>query len=165
MNKGFTLVEVLVSVLIVIILVTMAVPMYERTVEKSRIAEVSVTLKRMSEAKLRTMDNKDMSVYDQSFGVGELDSSFGNTDDFSYSLYPEDFPNAVCAIRLRGDHVGTSFLYLGEVAPDYCDDSLSGVYNTDVCVAYRNEGRKMFCNGSCDGYSMDSYSGTGSCID
>ena len=163
-NKGFTLVEVLVAILIVIILVTMAVPMYERTVEKSRIAEVSATLKRMAESKLRTMDSKDISVYSGNFGLNELDNSVGESEDFAYSLYPTSFPNAVCAVRSRGDYTGTSFLYLGEVAPDYCANSYSGVYDTDVCVAYRNEGRKIFCSGvGCDAYSMDSYSDTGSC--
>ena len=40
-KKGFTLMEILVSVMILAILITMSVPMYERTVEKSRLAEVS----------------------------------------------------------------------------------------------------------------------------
>ena len=39
MKTGFTLVEILVAVMIMALLVTMAVPMYDRTVEKSRMAE------------------------------------------------------------------------------------------------------------------------------
>ena len=36
-NGGFTLVEILVVIMIVALLVTMAMPMYEKTVEKSRL--------------------------------------------------------------------------------------------------------------------------------
>ena len=60
MKKAFTLVEVLVAVLIMAVLATMAVPMYERMVEKSRIGEVTANLKRLGEAKWREMDNRNM---------------------------------------------------------------------------------------------------------
>ena len=43
MKKGFTLVEILVAVMIVTLLVTMAVPMYDKTVEKSRMAEAELS--------------------------------------------------------------------------------------------------------------------------
>jgi len=121
--------EILVAVLIVTILVTMAVPMYERAVEKSRIAEVSATLKRMSESKLRVMDDRNMADYSSGdLSLSQLDSSIKNTSDFSYRLYPESFPNAVCAVRLKGDNRGTSFLYLGETAAQYCDDRSDRVF-------------------------------------
>lgn len=45
MNKGFTLVEILVAVMITAILITMAVPIYDKTIEKSRISEARVVLK------------------------------------------------------------------------------------------------------------------------
>jgi len=161
MKKGFTMPEILVAVLIVTILVTMAVPMYERAVEKSRIAEVSATLKRMSESKLRVMDDRNMADYSSGdLSLSQLDSSIKNTSDFSYRLYPESFPNAVCAVRLQGDNRGTSFLYLGETAAQYCDDSSATQYSSSVCEAYRSLGRKLFCKNatgvdSCDAYSMD----------
>ena len=159
-NAGFTLIEILVAVLILAILITMSVPMYEKAVEKSRIAEVSATLKRISEAKLRTMDSMQLGTFKSgSFSLSLLDVSVPNSQDFSYHLYPSAYPNAVCAKRLRGDAKGTTFLYLGEVAPDYCANSSS-----TLCKEYRTTGRKLFCSGSCDIYSMDSYS-VGACLD
>lgn len=166
MKKGFTLVEVLVAVMIVTILITMAVPMYERVVEKSRVAEVSMALKRLSEAKLRTMDNKNISVYGASnaFGMNQLDMDVPNSNDFDYSLYPASYPNAVCAKRKRGDNTGTVFLYLGETASEYCTCPNTG---NSVCGAYCSEGRRLFCQNksgttSCDAYGLTSYS-VGSC--
>ncbi len=165
MKKGFTLVEVLVAVLIVTILITMAVPMYERTVEKSRVAEVSILLKKLSESKLRTMDNKDIATYSKQFGLDQLDTDVKSNKDFSYSLYPSSYPNAVCAVRARGDQKGTVFLYLGEAAPDYCNCSSSYSSNT-VCGGYCSEHRLLFCGGTetqCDSYSMTRYTNTGTC--
>ncbi len=164
MKKGFTLVEVLVAVLIVTVLITMAVPMYERTVEKSRVAEVSILLKKLSESKLRTMDNKDIITYNGQFGLSQLDSDIKSSKDFTYSLSPSLYPNAVCAVRARGDRKGTMFLYLGETAPDYCDCSTSHAAGT-VCGGYCSEHRLLFCGGTeaqCDSYSMTSYP-TGQC--
>lgn len=158
MNKGFTLVEILVAVLIMTILITMSVPMYERTVEKSRLAEVSTLLKRLSEAKLRTMDSMNIDIYSYGdFGLNLLDIKMPQSDDFSYGLFPASYPNAVCAKRLRGDTSGTVFLYLGETAPEYCASS-----NSSLCQEYRSSGRKLFCSGNCEVYGLTSYS-VGSC--
>ncbi len=159
MKKGFTMPEILVAVLIVTILVTMAVPMYERAVEKSRIAEVSVTLKRIGESKLRVMDDRNIVNYTGTIDKKHLDTPASNTADFVYGLLPNSFPNAVCAIRAKGDHRGTAFLYLGETAHEYCNVSTSGVYSSPVCVAYRVTKDKLFCQGNtntaCDSYSMN----------
>ncbi|MBR3603370.1 MAG: prepilin-type N-terminal cleavage/methylation domain-containing protein [Elusimicrobiaceae bacterium] len=164
MKKGFTMPEILVAVMIVTILVTMAVPMYERAVEKSRIAEVSMMLKRMAESKLRVMDDRNIGDYTEgSIDKGQLDSSFADTEEFSYRMFPVQYPNAVCATRLRGDHAGTSFLFLGEVAPQYCDGSGTDVDKSAVCEAYRDSGEKLFCQDAtgkqgCDAYGMNSVS-------
>lgn len=161
-RRGFTLVEVLVAVMIVTILVTMAVPMYERTVEKSRVAEVSMTLKRIGEAKLRVMDNKNISTFTNgAFDLDQLDMERPKSKDFTFYLYPRNYPNAVCAVRARGENAGTKFLFLGETAPDYCDCNSSYSERT-VCGDYCDQGRKLFCGGNCDAYSMDSYD-VGSC--
>ncbi len=162
-KKGFTLMEILVSVMILTILITMSVPMYERTVEKSRVAEVSAMLKRISESKLRTMDSMNITTFTNgSFGLNMLDVDVPASDDFSYRLYPSSFPNAVCAMRLRGDNAGTQFLYLGETAPDYCNCNGPLRFGS-VCAAYCSSGRKLFCQGNCDVYGLDSYSDMGSC--
>ena len=76
MNRGFTLVEILIAVLIMGILVTMAVPMYEKTIEKSRIAEVRANLRRIYDAKMRLLDDMEKTKYvAKLFGFENLDFS------------------------------------------------------------------------------------------
>ena len=161
-KSGFTLMEILVAVMIMTILITMAMPMYDRTVEKSRVAEVSAMLKRIGEAKLRTMDNMNILKYNKQFGLNLLDVDLPESDDFAYSLYPSSYPNAVCATRSRGDNAGTVFLYLGETAPDYCNCNGPLLFNS-VCAAYCTTGRKLFCQDAsgkdtCEAYGMSNYS-------
>ena len=166
-KAGFTLLEMLVVVIIIGVLVTMAVPMYERAVEKSHRAEVSITLKRLQEAKLRAMDSMDLSDYEvspaPSFLANELDSTFQNTADFNYSLYPNaTYKNAVCAVRARGKNSGTIFLYLGEEASSIC--SCPNTNTNTVCGMYCEKGQRMSCydpnktanSDTCEAYGMTS---------
>lgn len=157
-KKGFTLAEILTSVVIVAILAAMAVPMYEKTIEKSRIVEARAVLKRIFDAKMRTLSNLEKSTYTtSSFGFEQLDlnlpcsniltSSTSKTatctmKNFTYSLNPTGEANAVCAVRCSGDYSGTSLLYYGSLTTG------------DV---------KFLCNGSgCEVYGLDS-SGSGWC--
>lgn len=158
-KKGFTLVEVLTAVLIVIILVTMAVPMYERAVEKSHKAEVSVNLKRLSESKIRTMTARNIYTFGDQFTLNQLDMTNPDSKDFKYSLSPVSFPNDVCAKRCRGDYKGTVFLYLGE---ESCD--CNNINGFPPCMRYC-AGEKLLCSGpGCDAYGMtDTTLPTGVC--
>lgn len=128
-TKGFTLVEILVAVMILVLMVTAAVPIYERAIEKSRIAEVRSTLKQLADAKLRVMDNIGKTNYlSTDFGIGALDVQipcesggcktgkstlyYLNTKSFQYTLSPSStYNNSVCAVRLNGDYKGVNFLY------------------------------------------------------
>ena len=132
MRNGFTLVEILMAILIVGILVAMAVPMYEKTIEKSRIAEARSTLKRIHEAKRRVLDMQDTDTYSTlNFGFENLDFTFDcshgtstennhvvacSTKDFTFVLNPAGASNqnAVCAARRTGDNRGVNLLYKGE---------------------------------------------------
>lgn len=152
MKKGFTLVEILVAVMIVTLLVTAAVPIYERTVEKSRIAEARMMLKKIYESKMRVMDAMNLDSFNNEFGFQNLDMSMAcagnvacsgstaNTKDFTYYLKPTNGnANGVCAARRKGDHKGVNLLFLGE----------------EVTT------QKLLCNngssgGSCDAYGMNS---------
>ena len=171
MKTGFTLVEILVAVMIMALLVTMAVPMYDRTVEKSRMAEARTLMKKIMESKLRTLDSMDKDVYSEDlFGFENLDVSIpcvdsstgarlsrctGNTiytKDFKYTLLPTGstfgsvatLANTVCAVRRKGDNAGVNFLYLGELETDSSRDKL-------LC----NNGSS---GGSCEVYGLDSKS-------
>ncbi len=168
-QKGFTLVEILVVVMIVSLLVTMAVPMYEKTVEKSRMAEARTLMKKILESKLRTLDSMDRDTYSSGlFGFENLDVSIPCVDsssgarlsrctgstiytkDFKYTLLPTGsvsgstatLANGVCAVRRKGDNAGVNFLYLGELETNANKE-------------------KFLCNngssgGSCDLYGLDS---------
>ena len=52
MNKGFTLIELLVVVLIIGILAAIALPQYQKTVEKSRASEAMVYLDAVAKAEM-----------------------------------------------------------------------------------------------------------------
>ncbi len=143
-RKGFTLVEILIVVLILIILVTMAVPMFDRALEKSHLAEVETNLKRLGEAKQRLMDERNVANFTNgAFTINQLDIGFVNSQEFTYSLYPSTFPNAVCAVRSRGDAKDTTFLFLGEEAEETCA-STSG----NICSKYKSNGQRFFCQDS-----------------
>lgn len=161
-QKGFTLMELLVTVIILAVLVTMAIPMYERAIEKSHRAEVSVTLARLEEAKMRTMSNMELTEFSaspQSFNANHLDGTFQqDSSHFRYSLYPNStYPNAVCAERTGGPHVGTTFLYLGESASE-CNCDTAGA--TTPCGRFCAGTEHLFCKdnvaGDCEAYGMDS---------
>ena len=132
-NKGFTLVEILTAVIIVTILTVMAVPLYEKTIERSHLAEARTIMNRLQEAKLAAMDNMDCAEYEygifstthcphmEHLGVVFMDEKTGQaatgrsfeTKYFKYSLAGEQntFRNGICAKRLKGDYANTIFAY------------------------------------------------------
>ena len=159
MKKGFTLVEILVAVLIMGVLVTMAVPMYEKAIEKSRVAEARAMLKRLYEAKRRVLDTRDADedYSPDMFGFEHLDFVIActhgagtggannyqitcSTKDFTYSLDPTDNPNAVCAARRGGDYHGVNFLYQGNEVrgstPKFLCNNGNNAQVADPCDVY-----------------------------
>ena len=173
MKKGFTLVEILVAVLIMGILVTMAVPQYEKAVEKSRMAEVRTVLKRLYDAKMRVLNNMDKETYNTTsplFGLENLDFTIAcnasttsnghqmtcSTKDFAYVINPSGTGNEnfVCAVRNKGDYKGVNFIYKGdEVAV-----GTSNFFGTANFLC--NEG---VVAGRCDVYGMASTGSTAFC--
>ena len=164
-KKGFTLVEILVAVLIMIVLVTMAVPMYDKAVEKSRVAEARSVLKQVMESKMRLLELLEQDTYANTmFGFENLDYALAcksynkenghqtvcQAKDFQIHLLPsgESNQNAVCAVRSSGDNKGVNFLYLGELAE-----------NTDDKFLCHNGSE----GGSCDVFGMIASSGRAWC--
>ena len=126
-KRGFTLVEILTAVVIVTILVAASVPLYEKTIERSRMAEARTILAKLEDAKIRAMDNMGCTNFDSANSscptVRHLGVSFSNeisedgysfdTKDFHYSINLGDNAarNGVCARRRGGDTAGTTFVY------------------------------------------------------
>ena len=174
MKRGFTLVEILIAVLIVVLLVAMATPLYEKTIEKSRLAEARTKLKRIYDSKIRILDHMDMATFstdNSPFGFENLDFSFDctpktydnghvtvcNTKDFTFqlSVSSSDGGNSVCAARRTGDNKGVNFLYNGRPL-----DS-TGTFPS-------SNGENFFCHngalgGTCEDYGMDSMAGNARC--
>ena len=137
-HKGFTLIEILAAVIIVAILTVMAVPLYEKTIERSHMAEARNIMNTLQSAKLAAMEKMGCDTYSYSatsvdcprlehLGVAFVDKN-GNaatgksfeTKDFKYSLSGGDSdtrPNGICAKRTGGEYEGTVFMYYG-LRPD-----------------------------------------------
>ena len=130
MKQGFTLIEILTAVIIVAILVVMAVPLYEKTIERSHLAEAQTVLAKLQEAKIQAMDEMGCTNYTLANvqagicpGIAHLNTAFtpdsmgwtATTKDFVYSLYSPTDPNAVCAKRLTGEYKNTLFFYRGSI--------------------------------------------------
>ncbi len=143
-NSGFTLTEILTAMIIVTILVTMAVPLYEKTIERSRMTEARTILAKLQDAKLYAMDNMGCTTFDTSnpscpqirhLNIAFMkadpnepeDQYFFTTDAFRFSIAPQGtpYPNAVCAERLGGDYDGTIFLY---AAPGVVADTAGALF-------------------------------------
>lgn len=127
-NKhGFTLVEILTAVIIVTILVVMAVPLYEKTIERSRLAEARTVMHNLQTAKLDAMasmycgDTFDKSTCPVKLkhlrvainkNAASVDGYTFSTDAFQYSISPttSGYQNGICAKRLGGENDGVIFL-------------------------------------------------------
>ena len=121
MKKGFTLIELLVVVLIIGILAAVAVPQYNKAVEKSKAAQSVTLLTNIYRAQQAYY--LETSNYATTFD--ELDISIpltGNTPwnpryytdvrsdkDWSFQMYKESSYAYISAVRLSGPYQGTGF--------------------------------------------------------
>ena len=100
-SRAFTLIELLVVVLIIGILAAVAVPQYQKAVEKSRSAEAIIFVKNLSDAeKIFYLANgqytNDFSQLD--VGVESSDSNY-ETKDWKYMLKTDEIVPRITASR------------------------------------------------------------------
>ena len=152
--KAFTLIELLVVVLIIGILAAVALPQYQKAVEKSRAAQALALLKSMYQsAAFYYMEN---GTYPNDFSDMDLDMSWtGNTrwcahsgiktksnDDWSLQLYTTDAGELALYLgRISGKYAGAGFITrlvnrTGTVAPlnIQCAERISAgvTFSTDL---------------------------------
>lgn len=155
-NAGFTLIELLVVVLIIGILAAVAVPQYERAVEKSRQAEAKINLRKFVDATILyglATGNTTMDLHDLDVSLEEV-STASSTDRYieteNYKYYIEEFAcdgnesNVgecvdICADSLKKDY---SICYSG---PHY--DVWAGEFtcmgNAQTCIAVGAKNNKF----------------------
>lgn len=161
-RRGFTLAELLTAVIIVTVLVVIAAPLYEKTIERSHLAEVRQILTGLQEAKLFAMDKMEIDQYDASdntkkvrlehlnvaYAAGSTGDSF-NTRYFAYSLKPggsDANSNGVCARRLGGDAIGTIFYYYRESGSADADFACKGTACEEIYGLTNAVSENITCN-------------------
>lgn len=131
-KAGFTLIELLAVVLILGILTTIALPQYQRSMERARAAEAPTMLKALYDSRERVALEKGFDSYNvmpTKFGFTKLDiaakgklangaASTGTltTKDMEYKLVGSGGEgNLVSAKLLKGNNAGTFIEYNGSV--------------------------------------------------
>ncbi len=153
MKKGFTLLELLVVVLIIGILAAIALPQYQMAVEKSRAAEVLMTISTMKKQiefyllsnnlpnQGRTIQFEDLSNVE--LQGGEWDAGIYSTQFFDNMGYITSMGGYIEIQRRRGDEVPYT-LYCTQYENDYNSDTTTndGWYCTCI-TQYIDFGRTI----------------------
>ena len=153
--SGFTLIELLVIVLIIGILSSIALPQYQKSVEKSRIAEAVVILNSiqrafdlclLSDLEPAECHNFEELVFDMPSAVRNtncIDNQCFDTKDWQYGLSSSGF----YANRVQNDsqRTGNTYPYYLDLVHDGNDEKPIGKI---MCINNDSDTCDMICGGS-----------------
>ena len=144
--KGFTLMELMVVIIIIGILAAVALPQYQKSVEKSRSAEAVTLGKIIIDAQNRSLDAfpndsvarrgaLDVQLSGGTWNTNTADANEYTTKDFKYTLGP----TGVTIDRQGGSMAYTLFMgnYESQTA-NYCTG--------EICAAMKGMGFKVQAN-------------------
>jgi len=121
-NNAFTLIELLVVVLIIGILAAVAVPQYQKAVEKSRAAQALTLVKTIAQAQeVYTLANGQAATSTDELAVEmPWPQVAGTTNKYSngdwiLTLWHDNWQDAVVVARLTGKYVGGSFALYSKI--------------------------------------------------
>ena len=166
-KRGFTLIELLVVVLIIGILAAIAVPQYQKAVEKSRATQAISLLKSIAQAQqvyylangqyATQFDQLDMDMPTWTGNEQWVDDSHGvrSNKDWSLQLYGSgnnELGNAIYVGRISGKYTGIGFMYWLK--------RTDGAFPTNTLVCYERKDYGTIFSGAAGDYCHKILGGT-----